>query len=287
MTLYINGEKVGEKDIQEEIERLRPHYEKVFASEDEKEKLESEKQLQDWSRENVIERVLLRQSAMKDKEPVPQEEIEKQYAALAEQAGSEEQFLKSLDRNPEQVKEEITNDLKLQRLIARITEDAPKPTKKEIEKCYEDDPEQYTIPEMIRASHIVKHPEPDTDPEDIRKELEDILAEIKEKDNFAEMASKHSSCPEQAGDLGFFPRGQMVQEFEDVVFDMKPGKISDVFETQFGFHIAKVTSRRSAALCPLTDVQEAIEKKLIQEAQQKALEKFVDAEKEKAAIEEK
>lgn len=287
MTLYVNGEKVDEKDIQEEVQRLRPHYEQVFASEDEEEKQQSEKQLQDWSRENVIERVLLRQCAIKDKESIPQEEIKKQYAVLVQQAGSEEQLLKNLDRNAEQVKEEIANDLKLQRLIARISENAPKPTKKEIEKCYEGDPERFTIPEMIRASHIVKHLEPDSDRENIRMEMEEILAEIKEKDNFAEMASKHSSCPEQAGDLGFFPRGQMVQEFEDVVFNMDPGQISEVFETQFGFHIARVTSRRSAALCPLADVQEAIERKLTQDGQQRAPEKFVDAEKEKATIEEK
>ena len=287
MTLYVNGEKVEEKDIQQEAERLRPHYDQVFATEDEKEKQESEKQLQDWSKENVIERVLLRQAAVKDTEAVPQEEIDKQYAGLIEQGGGEEELLKNLDRTCDKVKEEITKDLKLQRLVTRITEGAPKPTKKEIEKCYQDDPEQFTIPEMVRASHIVKHPEPDSKPEDLRAELEEILAEIKEKDNFGEMASKHSSCPEQAGDLGYFPRGQMVQEFEDVVFNMKPGQISDVFETQFGFHIAKVTSKRSAALCPLEEVTEAIEKKLTEQAQQKALEKFVDAEKEKAAIEEK
>ncbi len=287
MALYINGEIIREKDIKEEAERLRPHYEQVFASEDKKEKQDYEKQLHEWSRENIIERILLKQAAARDKEPIPEEEIEKQYNAAAQQAGGEEQLLKNLSRKADQLKEDIAADLKLQRLIMQIAENSPKPSKKEIEKCYQENPEQFTIPEMVRASHIVKHPEENQKPENLRKELEKILAEIKEKDNFADMASKHSSCPENGGDLGFFPKGQMVPEFEDVAFNMEPGDISDVFETQFGFHIAKLTSRRSAVLCPLEEVTEAIEKKLTQDAQQKELEKFVDAEKKKATIEEK
>lgn len=287
MVLYINGEKIDEKEIKEEAERLRPHYEQVFASDDKKEKKDYETQLNDWSRENIIERVLLKQAAAKDKEPIPEEEIDKQYNAAVEQAGGEEQLLKNLGRAADQIKEEVAADMKLQRLITKIAENTPKPTKKEIEKCYQENPDQFTIPEMVRAAHIVKHPDENSKPDDLRKELEEILTEIKEKDNFGEMASKHSSCPESEGDLGFFARGQMVPEFEDVVFNMKPGDISDVFETQFGFHIAKLTSHRPAALCPLEDVQEPIEKKLTQDAQQKELEKFVDAEKEKATIEEK
>jgi len=287
MALYINGEKIDDKEIKAEADRLRPHYEQVFSSDDKKEKQDYEKQLHEWSRENVIERVLLKQVAAKDKEPIAQEEIEKQYNAAVEQAGGQEQLLKTLARPVDQIKKDVAADLKLQRLILQIAESAPKPTKKEIEMCHQKNPEEFTIPEMVRASHIVKHPDENTKPEDLRKELEGILAEIKEKDNFGEMASKHSSCPESEGDLGFFPRGQMVPEFEDVVFNMKPGDISEVFETQFGLHIAKVTSCRSASLCPLEEVSEAIEKKLTQDTQQKALEKFVDAEKEKATIEEK
>lgn len=287
MVLYINGEIIDEKDIKEEAERLRPHYEQVFASDDKKEKQDYETQLHDWSRENIIERVLLRQAAAKDKDPIAEEEIDKQYNAAAEEAGGEEQLLKNLGRQVDQVKEDVAADMKLQRLITRIAESTPKPSNKDIEKCYQGNPEQFTIPEMVRASHIVKHPDENTKPEDLRAELEEILAEIKEKDNFGEMASKHSSCPESEGDLGFFARGQMVAEFEDIVFNMQPGDISDVFETQFGFHIAKLTSKRPAILCPLEEVQEAIVKKLTQDAQQKELEKFVDAEKEKATIEEK
>lgn len=290
MALFINGEEIDEKLIIAESERLGPHYEQVFASDDEKEKEHLQKQLLEWSRENVIERVILRQVAMKEVVGVDDAMIEERYDQIVEQSGGEEEFLKSHDLKPEDVsriKADIEKDLKVQTMIQRITDTAPAPTKKQIRHYFEEHKDRFTVPEMVKASHIVKHADPNGDIEKDRKELEDVLKEIKEKDNFAEMAGKYSSCPENGGDLGFFPRGQMVPEFDDVVFAMKAGQISEVFQTQFGLHIAKVTEKAKSIPCKLGDVTEVIEKELLQQAQQKEIEKFVDAEKEKATIEDK
>ena len=290
MALYVNGELVDESIIKEEADRLRPEYEKVFASDDPQEKAKFEKQLQDWSRENVIERFLLRQAALRDIKEVDKAAVDEQYSQIVEQAGGEEELVKRLGIKPEEVgrvKADIEADMKVQRMIENVTAKAPEPGEKEIRKVFESDPERFTIPEMVRASHIVKHVDPDMDAEDARKELEDVLEEIRGGGDFAELAGKYSSCPENGGDLGYFPRGQMVQEFEDVVFSMEPGQVSDVFQTQFGYHIAKVTEKRPAIPCKLEDVREVIVKELTQEAQQKEIEKFVDAEKEKATIKDK
>lgn len=292
MALYVNGELIDELLISEEADRLRPQYEQVFNSEDSAEVESNEKQLMDWSRENVIERVLLRMAAMRDLE-VDEAEVEEQYAQILEQSGGEEEFIKRADIKAEDVcnvKSDIGNDLKLQRLVKKLTDGAEKPSTKQILRVFESDPERFTIPEMVRASHIVKHCEHGCDEATVaeaRKELEEALKEIREKDNFAELAGKYSSCPENGGDLGFFARGQMVEEFEDIAFTMEVGEVSEVFQTQFGLHIAKVTEKRKAIPCKLEDVSEVIEKELLQEAEQKEIEKFVDAEKEKATIEDR
>ncbi|MHC4721340.1 MAG: peptidylprolyl isomerase, partial [Planctomycetota bacterium] len=76
-------------------------------------------------------------------------------------------------------------------------------------------------------------------------------------------------------------------EFEDVVFGMEVGTVSDVFKTEFGYHIAKVTDKKPATACPLEDVREVIVRELTEQARQKAVEKFIDREKAKALIEEK
>jgi parvulin-like peptidyl-prolyl isomerase len=89
----------------------------------------------------------------------------------------------------------------------------------------------------IRASHILveKHSH------SLR-----VLAEIKNGEDFSELAKKHSTCPsrKRGGDLGFFGRGQMVREFEKTAFALKVGEVSEPVKTQFGYHLIKKTGEK-------------------------------------------
>ncbi len=287
MALYVNGEKIEDQRIQAEAGRLRPQYEQLVASLDSE---DSKKQLHDWSRENLIEQALLRQAARRDKKQVPPEMIDHAYQQAVEQHGSEEEFLTAYglgENDTEKIREDIAERIRFERLIAGLTGNIPEPTEKAILKYYEKNSDKFAIPEMIKAAHIVKHPKQGDDPEKIRREMQNILAEIRSGTDFDEMAVKNSDCPENAGDLGLFAKGMMVQSFDDVVFAMEPGQISDVFQTEFGFHIVKVSEKKPSVPCPLEDVREIIIRELKQESSQKAIEKFIDAEKTKALIEEK
>jgi parvulin-like peptidyl-prolyl isomerase len=287
MALYVNGEKVDEGRIKAEAERLRPEYERVFAQMD---KEEREKQLSEWSRENVIEGVLLRQAAERDIKDLRQEEVESAYNKLLEERGGEKQFYQQMGmgvEQEEQIKKDIAGRMKAERLTAKLTAEIKEPSEKDILKYYEKNIERFTIPESVRAAHIVRHPKEGAKPEEMRKELEMVLDELRGGADFGEFAEKHSDCPENGGDLGLFARGQMVEGFEKVVFNLNVGQVSDIFETEFGYHIAKVSEKRPAMPCPMQDVRELIERELTQEARQKAIEKFIDAEKAKATIEDK
>ncbi len=287
MALYVNGEKIADKEIEAEMEKLRPDYERVFV---EQSPAEQEKQLREWSRENVIEAVLMRQAARNDAEPVPAEVVEQAFQALVEEQGGMDKLFENLGtsfESEEQLKKDIEQRLRLERLLAKVNDEAGEPNEKEIRNYYESHIDKFTFPETVRASHIVKHITPDVEPEQARQELDKVLIELENGADFIELAQKHSDCPDRGGDLGFFARGQMVERFEDVVFDMQIGDISDVFETEFGIHIATVTDKKPSVPCPIEDVQDVVVRELKQEMQQKAIEKFVDAEKEKAIIEEK
>jgi parvulin-like peptidyl-prolyl isomerase len=287
MALYVNGEQVDEGRIKAEAERLRAEYERVFA---EMEKEKREEQLFEWSRENVIEGVLLRQAAERDIKDLHQEEVEGAYNKLLEEHGGEKQFYQKTGMSVEQagkIKDDIAGRMKVEKLTAKLTAEIKEPSEKDILKYYEQNVERFTIPESLRAAHIVKHPKADVKPEEMRKELAAVLEELKAGADFAELAAKYSDCPDNGGDLGLFARGQMVEGFERVVFNLDVGQVSDVFETEFGYHIAKVNEKRPAMPCPMKDVRELIVRELNQDAQQKAIEKFIDAEKAKAAIEEK
>lgn len=285
MTLYVNDEKIEDGTLEKEIERLRPHYEEVFAGQDGEEK---EQRLVQWSRENLIERVVMKQEAMKLDADFS-DEVDKEYQTVMEQSGGEEKFFadRGLDISE---KTHLQRDLELQvrikHLVEKISKKAGEPNSKDIEEFYSENIEHFTIPEMLRASHIVKHIKPDEENEELFNEISQARKEIDEGADFDELTAKYSNCADNGGDLGFFARGKMVQDFEDVAFDMEVGEISDVFRTEFGYHIAKVTDRKTARVCEIDEVREYIIKQLGEQAKEKAVEKFLDEKMVKAVIKE-
>jgi len=285
--LYVNGEKVEEREIVQEVDRLRPHYERVFADQNPE---QQQLQLYEWSRENVIERVLLRQAAFREVEILSPEVIERAYESLIEQHGGKAEFYREAGMTEDQeweVKKDLDRQMRFERLIEIITAGAPNPTARDIRAYYEENTDQFTSPEMVRAAHIVRHCKPGEDAEDLRQEMETVLDKLRNGEDFEQLALEHSDCPENGGDLGFFPRGQMVQAFDDVVFALEVGETSEVFRTEFGYHIAKVNDKKAASTYPLEHVREAIARELRQQFQQKAIEGFVDKEKAEATIEDK
>jgi peptidyl-prolyl cis-trans isomerase D len=110
------------------------------------------------------------------------------------------------------------------------------PTEVEVaDEAVEAEMTEMPVEEQVRARHILIKIEDDT--EKAREKAEEILAEIRDGGNFANLARKHSEDPvsaEKGGDLGFFGRGQMVPEFENVAFDQEVNQISDLVESPFG-----------------------------------------------------
>ena len=134
----------------------------------------------------------------------------------------------------------------------------------EIEAFYQQNIAQYTTPEQVTASHILFR----IDGEDeaaVRKQAEAVLARAKAGEDFAALAKQHSqddSNNMNGGSLGEFGRGTMVPEFEQVAFAMKPGEISDLVKTSFGYHIIKVEQNEPASTRPLVELRPEIEEQL-------------------------
>lgn len=122
-----------------------------------------------------------------------------------------------------------------------------KVTDDEIKKYYTDNPDKFKSDEQRRASHILISFGGKTDEAskaEAKKKAEQVLAEVKKSpEKFAELAKKYSQDPsgEKGGDLGLFGRGMMVKPFEEAAFSLAPGKVSDLVESEFGYHIIKVT----------------------------------------------
>ena len=148
----------------------------------------------------------------------------------------------------------------------------------EVKAWYDSHKDRYEVSEERRASHILILTKPDTDKEKAKAKAEEVLAEVqKSPAKFAELAKKYSEDPGSAakgGDLGFFGHGMMVKPFEEAVFKQKEGDVSGLVESEFGYHIIKLTGIKAGKLRPIEEVKAEIEGELKRQA---ASRKFAEA----------
>ncbi len=284
MALIVNGEKIEDSAIQQEAERLRPDYERVFADQETEER---EAQLLDWSRENVIEKILINQEAEKNGDKIPPDQVQATLAKLKEQYEQPEQLYKDFDaENDEQIKKDIEKQMRIEQRIGQVCKNLPKPSQAAIQKYYEENQEQFKSGERARVAHIVKYVNWQTDEQTAYEVISQAYEELKSGVAFEAVVDKHTDCADSGGDLGFVMKGQMVEEFEDVVFNLGAGQISDIFRTRFGFHIAKVYAREPAAVASLEEVKDRITELLKEQMRSEVIDKFIDGLKSEAKIEE-
>lgn len=261
MPLRVNNELVEDDVIRDEIRALRLRLAEALPREHPS---TIDARAKEWARDNVIERVLLRQAALADKEPVPAEVIEKAGGNAAE---AELQF-------------------RIERLAIRHAGRIAPPRNKDVVDYYRQHRENMAIPEAVRAAHILKSVDEKTTEEVALAAIRAVEERIKAGDSFETIADERSDCPGGGGDLGWFSRGQMVPEFEAVVFALKPGEISPVFRTAFGFHIAKVYEHAEERMATFEEARPQIERQLLTEKHQKALERLCDYLRARATVEE-
>ena len=137
---------------------------------------------------------------------------------------------------------------------------------------------------VIDGHSVVKNVNDEADDAAALETIKAAEAELNSGTPFADVANKHSDCSGQGGSLGWFPLGEMVEEFEEVVSLMEPGQVSDVFRSGFGWHIATLHEKKPEGVRPLEEVKEQIVAALSRGAQEKALEEFVDALRAKADV---
>ena len=148
----------------------------------------------------------------------------------------------------DQIKEQIKKTMGYEKLIGTVeVNDA------QAKAFYDENKEDFNAPEQVKASHILVKVDATATPEQkaaAKTKIDGLLKQVKAGEDFAALAKANSDCPskERGGDLGFFDKSSMVKEFADAAFAMKVGEISNVVETQFGYHIIKVTDRKEGGM---------------------------------------
>jgi len=156
---------------------------------------------------------------------------------------------------------------------------------------YTKNPDQFKQPERVRASHILIGVPRGADAAakaQAKAKAEQVLKDVKAGKDFAALAKEHSQDPGSAvngGDLGFFQQGQMVGPFNDAAFSLAPGAISDLVETEFGFHIIKVAEKQASRTVPLDEVRPQLEQYLLERNRQEQTDAFVKGLRSKGKVE--
>lgn len=268
---FVNGEQVDDAQVREEAKMMRPQY---FESVGDMDPIEAEIQLRDWARENVIERMLLKAAAFADPEAVPAEVIEKGLEAMNTQAGGKVSC--GTRTSDDEIRHQVETQYRIERIVQRVHSTVAFPKAKEVSEIYKKNKSRFMAPELVHAAHIVKNVNEQHDEASARAGIEAAMAELESGAAFHEVADRHSDCAGNGGDLGWFPRGQMVEEFDKVVFELPVGSRSGIFRSPFGFHIATVIERRPPGLRSFKEVEEEITAAIWQEKRQKALEDYLD-----------
>jgi peptidyl-prolyl cis-trans isomerase C len=157
-------------------------------------------------------------------------------------------------------------------------------------KFYESNKDKMKHPEQVRASHIllrVAKDAPADQKQAVKAKAQELDAQAKKGEDFAQLATKNSQDTGSAargGDLGWFAKGTMVPQFDAAVWQLKVGEISDVVETDFGYHVIKATDKRPEGFVPIDDVRPRIKDYLSKQKLQAETQKVIDGLRAKAKI---
>ena len=199
---------------------------------------------------------------------------------------------KGFDKRPE-IKgqlEMITNNFLAFQYLQKEVISKVKVTEKDAKAYYDKNPDLFKSPEQVKARHILIQVPKEASDEDKKKQKEkadEVLKKVKAGEDFTKLAAEYSDDPgtkSKGGELGLFSKGSMVPAFEQVAFSLKPGEVSELVETEFGFHVIKVDEKKEAVAEPFETIKEKVTKQVLREKQEAKVTEFVEQALKKAKV---
>jgi peptidyl-prolyl cis-trans isomerase C len=242
---------------------------------------------------NLIDRELLYQESQKKNITVNAEEVNNQIKTIKDRFADQTEFEKTITEmglSEADIKSEIEHNMAIRDLIDSQVINKIEISESETKAYYDNNPSLFKKPEQIKASHILIKVAPDaTDMQKAQSRIEmaKVQQKVKDGQDFATLAKEYSQGPsaENGGDLGFFGRGQMVKPFEDAAFALKPGQVSEIVETRFGYHLIKVADKTPASTMAYADVKERLTQHLKSQKIDQGARAYIESLKKDAKIE--
>ena len=242
--------------------------------------------------DQLITYSVLKQEAASRKFAASDADVDAQVASMQKQFPTQAEFDKALSaRNTtvEQLKADARIDMAINKMMEAEVAGAVAATDADAQDFYAKNPDKFQQPESVRASHILlmTKDKDEAAKKAAKTKIDELLKRAKAGEDFAALAKANSDdgSASQGGDLGPFQRGRMVPEFDKVAFSLKPGEISDVVTTEFGYHIIKLTEKKEASTIPLDQVKPQVLEYLTNQKKQQRVDGFIEDAKKRAKIE--
>ena len=224
--------------------------------------------------DELINREVILQTAGKTVVPDLDAKVAAEVGRTEAQMGGKEEFGKALGESgitADEYSRRVRENLIVQETMRGIIEKGQTASEADAKKFYEENQSRFQQPDLVRARHILLRVPPaatDADKAAKKAQIEVLLTRVKAGEDFAVLAKEFSEDPgsgANGGDLGFFPKGAMVPEFDVAAFSLDVNKVSDVITTQFGYHILQVVEKQPAKLMVFDEVKERIQAGLSQQ----------------------
>jgi hypothetical protein len=292
MALIINGEEIDDEVIEGEFRNVKGHYERMLQVAC----CERDQEFRGYAKDNIVSRVLLNQESMSRFPTISEEDVTQRLEKLMEAAGGEDQFYLNIGmpfKDEAVVRENVQGGVRLDKMLGEIYGPDPDFTEEELKAAYERDLSLYMTEEMINVAHITKNLQGAQSRNEVFKVMRDLRSQLLAGADFMKLAEENRADDQQQLDLGWFKRGEFMEEFEVIAFSMGEGEVSPVFTTQLGFHLCTLLGRKTPEAIPFDAVKEAVRQRLLEAhkdakfneliAQLKAVAKIEDTDPEESA----
>jgi peptidyl-prolyl cis-trans isomerase C len=304
VAVTVNGVKINESQIEAQV---KPQLERISAQLPPQFVEQYKERLRQQAIERMIVEQLLDEKVKEAKIAVADEQVNDKLTEIASQQQpplSMEDFkalVEAYGQSFDEVKQRIRKGLGYQKIIETQFGDRINVTAEDANQYYKENQKLFESSEQVRASHILiktDTADPNADPTEVKakakEKAQDLLKQIREGADFATLAKANSGCPSSAkgGDLGYGERsdpnsdkrGTWVAPFEKAAFKLKVGQVSDVVETQFGYHIIKLTDHKEAKVTTFEEAKDNILKVLTQNKQAELAKEYIESLKAEANI---
>jgi hypothetical protein len=283
MALIINSEEVDDEIIDGEFRNVKGHYERLLQVSC----CERDSEFRGYAKDNIISRILLNQEAKKRVPTVDEEDVTTRLNKLIELAGGEDQFYMNIgmpQKDEAAVRVNVAGGVRLDKLLGEAYGPEPEPTDAELRAYYEANPQHYMTEEMVHAAHITKSLQGAKSREEIYNAMRAVRKQLLDGADFMATAEEHRADDQQQIDLGWFKRGEFMEEFETIAFSMREAEISPVFTTQLGYHICTLLGCKPPEVMAFDMVKEAVRQRIIEEFKDKKFNELIEQLKDAAEI---